>query len=280
MTPLEHRRKMIGAEDGGFSISRQCQLLSIHRSGLYYKPCKTTDENLKIMRVMDEMSLEDPTRGTRRYSDELRAMGHKAGRDKVRSLMRMMRICSIYCKPRTTVIDPAKYKYPYLLRGLKINRSNQAWGIDISYIPMKSGFMYLCAIIDIHSRYIVGWSVSNGMDAAWVVSTLKTAIKENGKPEIINSDQGTQFTSDEYISYVKSLETVKISMDGKGRATDNAHIERFFRTIKYDKLYLTIPQDGLHLYELCQQFINYYNNKRSHSSVGKAAPVKTYKMAA
>lgn len=280
MNPLEQRRKMVDAKDKQYSVSRQCELLSIHRSGLYYKPCKTTDENLKIMRMMDEMYLEDPTRGTRRYSDELKQKGFSIGREKVRTLMRTMCIHAIYCKPRTTVIDPAKYKYPYLLRGVKINRCNQVWGIDISYIPMRSGFMYLCAIIDIHSRYIVGWSISNGMDAAWVVSTLKAAVKENGKPEIINSDQGTQFTSDEYISYVKSLETVKISMDGKGRATDNAHIERFFRTIKYDKLYLNIPQDGLHLYELCQQFINYYNNRRSHSSVGKTAPVKTYKMAA
>jgi putative transposase len=280
MIRLDTRKNMVDKQDSSFSVAQQCRLLSVNRSSLYYKPVTASTEDLKRMRIMDEMYLEDPTRGTRRYSDELKAMGHNVGRDKVRSLMRVMGIHAIYCKPRTTVIDPAKYKYPYLLRGLKVDCSNQVWGIDISYIPMKSGFMYLCAIIDVYSRYIVGWSISNSMEAAWVVSTLKQAISENGKPQIINSDQGTQFTSDQYIDYLTSLETVKISMDGKGRATDNAHIERFFRTIKYDKLYLHVPQDGLHLYELCQQFINYYNNIRSHSSIGKIAPIKAYKMAA
>lgn len=277
---LSERRKMVNTDDSDFSLEEQCKLLSIHRSGLYYKPREASSQDLNTMRQMDEMYLEDPTRGTRRYCDDLREQGIHVGRDKVRSLMRIMGIYALYCKPRTTVIDPTKYKYPYLLRNLKIDRVNQAWGIDISYIPMRSGFMYLCAIIDIHSRYITGWSVSNSMETSWVVSTLKAAIEENGKPQIINSDQGTQFTSEEYVSYIKSLETVEISMDGKGRATDNAHIERFFRTIKYDKLYRYAPQDGVHLYELCNEFINYYNNRRSHSSIGRIPPSRIYKKAA
>jgi putative transposase len=280
MISLEHRRKMIDPEDKELTITKQCNMLSVSRSSLYYKPCPATESDLKTMRMMDEMYLEDPTRGTRRYSDDLRLSGIAVGRDKIRTLMCIMGIYAIYCKPRTTVIDPAKYKYPYLLRGMKITKSNQVWKIDISYIPMMSGFMYLCAIIDVHSRFIVGWSVSNGMDAEWVVATLKDAIRANGKPEIINSDQGTQFTSDVYIDYVKSTKTIKLSMDGKGRATDNSHIERFFRTIKYDKLYLTPPKDGLHLYELCEEFIEFYNNRRSHSQIGKRTPVMVYKLAA
>ena len=279
MIPLKERRPLINDSDE-LSITKQCDLLSISRSTLYYKPCAVNSEDLLIMRIMDEMYLEDPTRGTRRYMDDLALRGIFIGRDKIRSLMRTMGIAAIYPKPRTTVIDPAKYKYPYLLRGLKIKRPNQVWQIDISYIPMASGFMYLFAIIDVYSRYIIGWSIANSMDADWVVSTLKEAIKINGKPEIINSDQGSQFTSDEYIGFVKSFKRIKISMDGKGRATDNAYIERFFRTIKYDKIYLEPPVDGLHLHTMCEQFIHFYNCKRSHSSIGKIPPIVAYRSAA
>jgi putative transposase len=152
---------------------------------------------------------------------ELKKKGYKAGRYHVRTLMQIMRLKTVYCKPRTTIIDPAKYKYPYLLRNLDINRSNQVWAMDITYVPMPKGFMYLLAIMDVYSRCIVGWSLSNTMEAEWVVDTLQRTVSTNGKPEIINTDQGSQFTSDEYIDFVKSLETIKISMDGKGRATDN-----------------------------------------------------------
>ncbi len=186
----------------------------------------------------------------------------------------------IYPRPRTTVIDKQARKYPYLLRGVQIERKNQVWCIDISYIPMRHGFMYLVAIIDVYSRYIVGWSISNTMDASWVVAALKSAIETHGAPEIINSDQGGQFTGIEYVDYVNSLETTKISMDGKGRAIDNVWIERFFRTIKHDRIYLNPPEDGAELYKECDEFINYYNNKRSHSSIGKIAPVRVYKGAA
>lgn len=280
MIPLDLRRGMISGNDPQYSIAQQCKMLGVHRSGFYYTPAQASERDLEIMRVMDAMYLEDPTRGTRRYCDELRLAGHFIGRDKARSLMRIMGIEALYCRPRTTVLDPAKYKFPYLLRGVKLVRPNQAWGIDISYIPMRHGYMYLCAIIDIYSRYIVGWSISNTMEAAWVVQTVNKAIKQHGKPEIINSDQGSQFTSDEYVSFIKDLESTRISMDGKGRATDNAHIERFFRTIKYDRLYRFVPQDGKHLFDLCKQFINFYNCKRSHSSIGKVPPIRRYQAAA
>ena len=280
MIPLAKRKKLVDKKDHHLSVVQQCVLLGISRSTLYYTPSVACSDDLAIMRAMDQLYLEDPTRGTRRMSKALLPMGFKAGRDKVRSLMRIMRMKTIYCKPRTTVIDPAKYKYPYLLRNLSIVRSNQVWALDITYVPMPRGYMYLLVIMDLHSRFVVGWSLSNTMEAEWVVNTLDAAIQTHGKPEIINSDQGTQFTSDEYIGYVKSLETVKLSMDGKGRATDNAFIERFFRTIKYDKLYLVMPETGVQLHNTCEQFIHFYNNKREHSELGYNPPAERYLVAA
>lgn len=280
MRTIDEKKRMIDPKDNTLTIQEQCTLIELPRSTFYYSNSGLSNEDLELMRKMDEMYLEDPTRGTRRYSAELSAEGFKIGRDRARTLMILMGIGAIYPKPRTTVIDKTKYKYPYLLRNLKIERVNQVWEIDISYIPMRYGFMYLVAIIDVHSRYIVGWDISNTMEASWVIKTIKKAVKEHGAPEIINSDQGTQFTSEDYVNFIKSLKTVKISMDGKGRATDNAFIERFFRTIKHDRLYLNPSRDGHELYNECEDFINYYNNRRTHSSIGKIAPSKVYKKAA
>lgn len=280
MRPLAERKQMIDTQAEKLTIEEQCKLIMLPRSSYYYSNTGVSSKDLELMRKMDEMYLEDPTRGTRRYSADVSAEGLKLGRDHARTLMLLMGIAAIYPKPRTTVIDKAKYKYPYLLRNLPIVRSNQVWEIDISYIPMRYGFMYLVAIIDVRSRFIVGWDISNTMEAPWVVNAVKKAIRKHGKPEIINSDQGTQFTSDVYIDYIKSLETVKISMDGKGRATDNAFIERFFRTIKHDRLYLNPSRDGHELFNECEDFINYYNHRRSHSSLGRIAPAKVYKQAA
>lgn len=278
--PLEYRKAMVDSTICELSISKQCDLLNISRSTFYYTGVQMDDNKLEITRVIDELYLQDPTRGTRRMSRALQRRGFTVGRYRARTLMQLMRIKTIYCLPRTTVIDPVRYKYPYLLRNLKISHPNHVWALDISYIPMKKGYMYLLAIMDIYSRYIVGWSLSNTMDATWVVNTLNQAIANYGKPEIINTDQGSQFTSDEYISFIKSLETVKISMDGKGRATDNAFIERFFRTIKYDKLYLEVAIDGIQLYNQCKQFINYYNHEREHSELGYDSPIQHFNFAA
>ena len=280
MIPLEIRKELIDRDEGSMSICYQCEMLSVARSTLYYTPSKADDKDLKMMEELDRLYLEDPTRGTRRMTKELRKVGYQVGRCHVRRLMQIMRLKTVYCRPRTTVIDPAKYKYPYLLRNLAIVKPNQVWALDISYIPMPRGFMYLLAIMDLFSRYIVGWSLSNTMEAQWVVDTLKEAIGKYGKPEIINSDQGSQFTSDEYVHYVKDLKTVKISMDGKGRATDNAFIERFFRTIKHEKIYLERPETGNQLHQVCSQFIHYYNEKRDHSSIGDVAPIERYSKAA
>lgn len=280
MIPLDTRRQMIDRQEGARSICYQCDLLGIARSSLYYTPSKASDKDLQVMEELDRIYLIDPTRGTRRMAQELRKKGHKIGRCHVRTLMQIMRLKTVYCRPRTTVIDPARYKYPYLLRNLNIDHPNQVWAMDITYVPMPKGFMYLFAIMDVYSRCILGWSLSNTMEAEWVVDTLRGTIKRHGKPEIINTDQGSQFTSDEYIDYVKSLETVRISMDGKGRATDNVFIERFFRTIKYEKIYLEQPETGNELYQVCSQFINYYNENRDHSSIGNIPPIVVYRNAA
>lgn len=280
MIPIDMRRNMIERQEGSHSICRQCELLGLSRSTLYYTCSKTSDQDLGLMKELDRLYLEDPTRGTRRMTKELKKKGYKVGRCHVRTLMQTMRLKTVYCRPRTTIIDPAKYKFPYLLRNLEIVNPNQVWALDISYIPMRRGFMYLVAIMDLYSRYIVGWSLSNTMEAEWVVETLKAAIDRHGKPGIINSDQGSQFTSDEYVEYVKSLETVKISMDGKGRAIDNVFIERFFRTIKYEKIYLEHPETGQELHQVCSQFIDYYNERRDHSSIGDVPPINAYRRAA
>lgn len=280
MIALNERKELVDRKGGELSICHQCEILGINRSTLYYTPAKASSLELELMRHLDELYLEDPTRGTRRMTACLQNMGYTIGRYKVRHLMQQMRLKTVYCHPRTTIMDPARYKYPYLLRNLEITRPNQVWALDITYIPMKRGYMYLLAIMDLYSRYIVGWSLSNTMEAEWVVRTLKTATEQHGKPQIINSDQGSQFTSDEYISFVKGLETVKISMDGKGRATDNAFIERFFRTIKHEKLYLEELCNGIEVHSACQQFIHYYNQRREHSSLAYGTPSQYFTKAA
>ena len=280
MIPIELRKELIEREESAFSLCHQCELLGFARSTFYYVRSTAGCRDLMMMEELDRLYLEDPTRGTRRMTKELRKKGFGVGRHHVRRLMQIMRLKTVYCQPRTTIIDPAKYKYPYLLRNLEITYPNQVWALDISFVPMGRGFMYLLAIMDIYSRFVVGWSLSNTMEAEWVVATLQSAIAKYGKPGIINSDQGSQFTSDEYIDYVKSLKTVKISMDGKGRALDNVYIERFFRTIKYDKIYLERPETGTELFRVCSQFIQYYNERRDHSSIGDTPPIVRYRQAA
>ena len=171
--------------------------------------------------------------------------------------------------------------YPYLLRELKIDRPNQVWATDITYIPMQKGFMYLTAVIDLHSRYVLNWSISNSMDADWVSKVMKETIDQYGEPEIINTDQGSQYTSDQFTGLVLSDHyKIRLSMDGKGRATDNAFIETLWKTIKYEKIYPNPPEDGLDLYRMVQEHFTYYNNEREHSSIGDQYPIEVYKQAA
>jgi putative transposase len=261
------------------SIRRQCEVLSIHRSGLYYKPKGEKQENLEIMRIMDEHYLKHPTAGVFRMQDHLLTLSIVANHKRVRRLLRLMGLMAIYPKKNLSKLGQKKYIYPYLLKDLKIEHANQVWAIDITYIPMKNGFLYLTAIIDIYSRYIVGWGISNTLAAETSLSVLKQAIKEHGKPEIINSDQGSQFTCEDWVEYLKT-EDIKISMDGKGRAIDNIFIERFWRSLKYDHVYLNPANDGLELYNGLKEYFRYYNYDLHHQGIGRRIPATLYKPAA
>lgn len=262
---------MIEPENKQLSIVRQCELLEIHRSGFYYVPQGESEVNLELMKKIDEHFLSYPFKGSRRMTVWLEKQGYEVNRKRVQRLYRLMGLYTIYPKPNLSKPDAASYKYPYLLRGLQIGRKNQVWAIDITYIPMKQGFMYLTAIIDLYSRYVVGWGLSNTMEASWICGVVKTAIEENGRPEIINSDQGSQFTSQEYISLLQS-EGISISMDGKGRCTDNIFIERLWRSLKNEYVYLHPAQDGLELYQGIREWFEFYNFQRHHQSLGYELP--------
>ncbi len=242
------------------SLRRQCQLLSIHRSRLYYNACVEKPENIKMLQILDKHLADHPTEGVKSMVDLLRALGFPVGPKRVRRLFRLMGHETIYRRKNLTKLGLRKYIKPYLLRGLKITRSNQVWCTDITYIPMRKGFMYLTAIMDVYSRKIVSWGISNSLAAQWCKNVLEEAIGTHGKPEIINSDQGTQYTCALWTECVEGNK-IQISMDGKGRATDNIWIERFWRSIKYDHIYLNPADDGLELYGGVQNHIAYYNDK-------------------
>lgn len=278
MKPLKEKRKLI-EKDACLSLSRQCELLSIHRSGLYYKPCPETEENLCLMRLLDEQYLHTPFYGVRKVTCWLQEKGYIVNRKRVKRLMDLMGWQTLYRKRNLSKRNEQHKVYPYLLRGLEINRRNQVWAIDITYVPMRKGFMYLAALIDLHTRYVVNWSISNTMTGAWVRSVTEEAICLYGKPSIINSDQGSQFTSEEYTSLF-DRETMKISMDGKGRAIDNIFIERLWKSVKYECIYLRGFEDGVQLYDGLKQYFNFYNNERMHQSLKYQKPAELYLQAA
>ena len=229
------------------SLRRQCDLLGINRSTIYYAPKGESTQNLEIMQIMDKHILDEPTAGVLTMQSMLKDKGITAGYERVRRLMRFANIRPIYPRRHLTQWKSNEYVHPYLLKGLDIERSNQVWEIDITYVPMARGFMYLTAIIDVYSRYIVGWGLSNSLDAESSLKVVRNAIAKHGKPQIFNSDQGSQFTCRQYVAYLKQQE-IRISMDGKGRALDNIYIERFWRTIKYQHIYLNPAEDGISLY--------------------------------
>jgi putative transposase len=260
------------------SIRRQVELLEINRSSLYFKPKGESQENLSLMRKMDELFTDDPTLGVLGMMHELLDHDMKYSPSKIRRLLRKMGIEAIYPKRNLSKRGKAKYVRPYLLRGLKIVKKNQVWAIDITYIPMKRGFMYLTAIIDVYSRYIVGWQISNSLEKETQTEALKAAIAKHGKPEIINSDQGSQYTCEHWLSFLSENE-IRVSMDGKGRATDNAFIERWFRTLKQKYIYLHPVADGAELYRGVDIFVTKYNNRRHQGICGKK-PITLFQKAA
>ena len=275
---MSERLQMVTRGEG-LSVRCQCNLVSVSRGSFYYKPLGETEENLKIMRLMDEHYLDHPTEGVLRMRDFLLVLGIVANHKRVRRLLRLMGLMAIYPKKNLSRLGQAKYIRPYLLKDLKITRPNQVWAIDITYIPMPKGFLYLTAIIDVYSRYVVGWSISNTLDASCSLEVTKEAIERYGKPEIINSDQGSQFTCHEWIELLEK-EEIKISMDGKGRAIDNIFIERLWRSVKYDYVYVKVPADGLELYQGLKEYFHYYNNQLCHQGIDHQIPADKYYTAA
>lgn len=262
--------------DAGCSLSirRQCALLSLNRSRYYYKPLGESAGNLKIMRLMDAHILEEPTAGVLTMQGMLRDSGIRAGHERVRRLMRKANIHAIYPRRSLTQLAQGRQVHPYLLRGLEIGHKNHVWEIDITYVPMAKGFLYMTGIIDVYSRYIVGWGVGNSLDAQESLRVVEAAVLEHGPPEIINSDQGPQFTCPGYVGYLKSND-IRISMDGKGRALDNIYIERFWRTIKYQHIYLHAAENGHGLYRGIEKWLRRYHS-RGHQGIGMEKPAERY----
>jgi putative transposase len=266
-------------KDDVLSVRRQCEVLEISRSTVYYQPKGESDENLFIMRKLDKRHLDHPTHGVLQMQDFLFTLGLVVNVKRVRRLLRLMGAMAHYPKRNLSKLGQARYVRPYLLRGLQITQANHVWAIDITYIPMAHGFMYLTAIIDLYSRFVVGWSLHNSLDAENCLNVLQKAVRRYGKPQIINSDQGSQFTCALWTEYLEQ-EQIKISMDGKGRATDNIFIERLWRTVKQDYVYLHPEDNGLSLYQGLKKFLEFYNNEKTHQGIGRVPPADLYLEAA
>lgn len=277
MKSLKEKKALIEAENEKLSISKQCKLLKINRSSLYYKANKESDLNLKLMRLIDEHYLEHPYKGAERMHKWLTMdKGYKISLNRIERLYyKVMGLRSVLPGPHTSKRHKDHQVFPYLLRELKVEQSNQVWATDITYIPLEKGFMYLTAIIDIKSRYVLHWSLSNSMDAEWCSEVLEEAIAKHGAPEILNTDQGSQYTSDIFTNTVLSA-NIKLSMDGKGRATDNAFIERLWRSVKYEKVYLHPTTKPVELASQLTEYFNYYNNERRHSSIADRTPAEVF----
>jgi putative transposase len=258
------------------SVQRRCQLLDLPRASYYRGPATgLRSGDLELMRRIDALYLEHPWMGSRSLADELTTVETPVGRDRVRRLMLIMGIESLAPKPGTSKRQPKHPVYPYLLRGMVIDRPNQVWATDITYIPMARGFMYLIAVMDWATRKVLSWRLSNTLDTRFCVEALKEALFKYGAPEIFNTDQGCQFTSEAFTSVLKTW-NIKISMDGKGRYKDNIFIERLWRTLKYEKIYLKSYETGVELSQDLTTWFNYYNESRKHSSLDKQTPNEAY----
>lgn len=266
---------MVDNENSSLSIAQQCRILSIHRSGLYYKPCSEGEENLTILRLLDEQYFKTPFYGVRKLTALLNQQGFAINRKRVKRLMELMGWQTLYRYKSTSKPDKQNRLYPYLLKGLKVTRANQVWAMDITYVPMRKGFMYLCAVIDLHTRYVVNWSLSNTMTAEWCKQVAEEAIESYGSPDIFNTDQGSQFTSEVFTGLLKE-KNIQISMDGKGRAIDNIFIERLWRTVKYEYVYLHAVEDGVQLYDGLTKYFTFYNHQRPHQSLQYKTPESCY----
>jgi len=257
-------------ESSPVSVRRQCELLELSRSSLYYEPVPISEENLRLMNVIDEEFTRRPCLGSRQMKWRLWGLGYWVGRKRVRRLMRLLGLEAVFPKKNTSQRNPEHPVYPYLLRDVVITRPNQVWSMDITYIRLGKGFVYLAAVVDWHSRYVIAWRLSNTLTADFCVECLEDAL-QYGKPEIFNTDQGCQFTSQEFTSVLLDR-GIQISMDGRGRALDNIFVERLWRTVKYEDVYLRGYQNIPEAQEGLRNYFDYYNMQRRHSSLEHKTP--------
>jgi putative transposase len=256
-------------------ISKQAEALNISRSSVYYLPRPVSSADLALMRRIDELHLEFPFAGSRMLRDLLAAEGSKVGRRHVKTLMQRMGIEALYRRPRTTKPQPGHKIYPYLLRGVEITRANQVWAMDITYIPMARGFVYLAVVLDWFSRRVLSWRVSITMEAAFCVETLEEALAKHGKPEIFNTDQGSQFTGAAFTGVLANND-IAISMDGKGAWRDNVFVERLWRSVKYEEVYLRAYDSVSEARASIRRYFDFYNRRRPHSSLDATTPDHAY----
>jgi putative transposase len=256
-------------------VKRQAQLLDLSRSSVYYQPRPISERDLRLMRRIDELHLEAPFYGSRKLAAQLRRDGHDVGRRHVRTLMQRMGIEAIYRKPRTSIPARGAQVYPYLLNGVAIERPNQVWASDISYLPMAHGFMYLVAILDVASRKVLAWRLSNTLTTDFCLEALEEAMHKYGRPEIFNTDQGSQFTDQDWIRMLTGA-GVAVSMDGKGRWIDNVFIERLWRSVKYEEVYLRGYANGTEARHSLTRYFSFYNSKRVHENLDYATPDEVY----
>lgn len=250
-------------------VSRQCELLGLPRSTFYYQAQPESPENLRLMRSIDQEYLAHPFYGSRRMAAVLGINRKRAGR-----LMRLMGLEAIYPKPSLSQPGRPPERFPYLLKGLAISRPNQVWGTDITYIPVRGGFLYLVAVLDWYSRYVLAWELSNTLDSSFCIQALRQAL-EVATPEIFNNDQGSQFTSNEFVAVLKEA-GIRISWDGKGRALDNVFVERLWRAVKYEEVYLHDYQSGLEAWSRLDAYFRYYTHERPHQSLDYKTPASVY----
>ena len=266
---------MIDWDHKQLSIRRQCELLGLNRSTLYYRGVGESEENLKLMRLIDEQYLQRPFYGSRKMTRWLISKKHEVNRKRVQRLMRQMDLAALYPRRRTSQPGKGHKIYPYLLRDLPIERANQVWATDITYVPMAKGFMYLVAIMDWHSRRVLSWRVSNTLDTEFCVEALEEALQRFGAPQIFNTDQGSQFTSEAFTGVLKA-HGIAISMDGKGRWVDNVFVERLWRSVKYEDVYLRAYETPRELREGLHRYFEFYNTRRRHSALDRRTPDAVY----
>ncbi len=272
----EDKRKLICPSHHHLSIHKQCKIIELPHSSYYFKSKGVSTLKQQLMNAIDRKFLDCPFYGVKRMTVHLcKDLGYFVGEKRIRRLDKLMNLRTIYPKKNLSRSNKADYKFPYLLRNLKIERINQVWQADITYIPMFRGFMYMFAIIDVYSRKIMGWGVSNTMNAEWCRDIMLETIEKHGKPDIFNTDQGSQFTSSIFVRALQDAE-VQISMDGKGRAIDNIYIERFWGSLKREKIYLNPPNAGMDLYQKVNAYVTFYNTIRRHDSLDDETPDTVY----